>query len=117
MMHKDESRQRCDDLTVAGSELEDSAANSHLAGPMPSSTTYSFGPFTLDLMRASVLREGEEVKLRPKSFELLAYLVQNPGRLIPKDELMKAVWPDAFVSDDSIVQCVKDIRRALQDES
>ncbi|TIX77901.1 MAG: hypothetical protein E5V24_27450, partial [Mesorhizobium sp.] len=39
-----------------------------------------------------------------------------PGRVVSKDELMKAVWPDVFVTDDSLVQCVRDVRRALNDE-
>jgi Tol biopolymer transport system component/DNA-binding winged helix-turn-helix (wHTH) protein len=80
-------------------------------------TTYTFGNFILDRPRACLLRDGQEIKLRPKSFELLVYLVENPGRLITKDELMKTVWPDSFVTDDSLVQCVRDIRRVLEDDS
>ena len=48
---------------------------------------------------------------------LLKYLLENPERLVTKDELMKAVWPGVFVTDDSLVQCVRDIRRAIGDES
>jgi DNA-binding winged helix-turn-helix (wHTH) protein/tetratricopeptide (TPR) repeat protein len=75
--------------------------------------TYSFKGFTVDLARACLLREGEEVKLRPKVFETLKYLVENPDRLVTKDELIKAVWSDAFVTDDSLVQCLVELRRAL----
>jgi predicted ATPase/DNA-binding winged helix-turn-helix (wHTH) protein len=76
---------------------------------------YQFGEFTLDIARGCVLRAGEEIKLRPKVYETLKYLVEHPGRLIGKQELMQAVWPDAFVTDDSLVQCTLELRRALDD--
>ena len=76
---------------------------------------YEFGEFTLDVARGCVFRAGEEIKLRPKVYETLKYLVEHPGRLIGKPELMQAVWPDAFVTDDSLVQCTLELRRALDD--
>jgi predicted ATPase/DNA-binding winged helix-turn-helix (wHTH) protein len=76
---------------------------------------YEFGGFTLDIGRGCVFKAGEEIKLRPKVYETLKYLVENPGRLIGKQELMKAVWPDAFVTDDSLVQCTLELRRGLDD--
>ena len=79
------------------------------------SVSYQFGDFTLDLARGCVLKGIQEVKLRPKVYETLKYLVQHPGRLIGKQELMQAVWPDAFVTDDSLVQCTLELRRALDD--
>jgi DNA-binding winged helix-turn-helix (wHTH) protein len=78
---------------------------------------YRFGEFTLDIARGCVLKAGEEIKLRPKVYETLKYLVKNPGRLIGKEELIHAVWPDAFVTDDSVVQCTLELRRALDDRS
>jgi predicted ATPase/DNA-binding winged helix-turn-helix (wHTH) protein len=77
--------------------------------------TYQFGNFTLDLARGCVLKAGEEIKLRPKVYEALKYLVEHPGRLIGKQELIQAVWPDSFVTDDSLVQCTVELRRALDD--
>ena len=77
--------------------------------------TYRFGEFTLDVARGGFFRSGEEVKLRPKVFEVLKYLVENSGRLIGKEELAKAIWPDSFVTDDSLVQCTVELRRALKD--
>lgn len=59
---------------------------------------------------------GRQAKLRPRTAALLAHLVRNPHRVIGKDELMASVWPDAVVTEDSIVQCVKEIRRALGEE-
>ena len=76
---------------------------------------YQFGEFTLDVVRGCVLKAGAEIKLRPKVYETLKYLVEHPGRLIGKQELMQAVWPDAFVTDDSLVQCTLELRRALDD--
>ena len=78
---------------------------------------YQFGEYTLDVARGCVLKAGEEIKLRPKVYETLKYLVEHPGRLIGKQELMQAVWPDAFVTDDSLVQCTLELRRALEDRS
>src|SRR2546425_6904960 len=79
--------------------------------------TYSFDQFTLDLTRGCLQHGPDEIKLRPKSFEVLKYLVENSGRLINKDELIDAIWVGASVTDDSLVQCLKDIRHALCDET
>lgn len=78
-------------------------------------SSYRFGEFTLDVARGCLLRSEEEIKLRPKVYEALKYLVENPGRLIGKAELIQAVWPDTFVTDDSLVQCTLELRRALGD--
>jgi TolB-like protein/DNA-binding winged helix-turn-helix (wHTH) protein/Flp pilus assembly protein TadD len=75
--------------------------------------TLSFSDFTLDLTRGCLYQAGEEIKLRPKSFEVLKYLVENSGRLVTKEELISTVWPDTSVTDDSLVQCLIDVRRAL----
>lgn len=83
----------------------------------PAHQIYSFDEFTLDLTRSCLLRQTEEIKLRPKSFEVLKFLVENNGRLVSKDEIIAAVWTDTAVTDDSLVQCLKDIRRALNDKS
>ncbi len=76
---------------------------------------YQFGEFTLDLSKGCLLKTGEEIKLRPKVYETLKFFVEHPGRLISKQELIQAVWPDAFVTDDSLVQCTLELRRALDD--
>jgi DNA-binding winged helix-turn-helix (wHTH) protein len=79
--------------------------------------SYRFADFTLDLQRATVLKGDLEVKLRPKVYEALGYLIENRGRLVRKEELIQALWPDAFVTDDSLVQCMVELRRALDDRS
>ena len=76
---------------------------------------YRFDRFVLDLQRGVLLADGVECELRPKSFALLRLFIENAGRLIDRDEIMRAVWPGVFVTDDSIAQCVRDIRRALGD--
>ena len=78
--------------------------------------TYSFGEFTLDLTRGCLLRDTSEIKLRPKSFDVLKFLVENGGRLVGKDELIDFAWQGTAVTDDSLVQCLKDIRNALDDK-
>jgi predicted ATPase/DNA-binding winged helix-turn-helix (wHTH) protein len=78
---------------------------------------YQFGDFSLDIAQGCVRKGEMEIKLRRKVFDTLKYLVENPGRLIGKQELMQAVWPDAFVTDDSLVQCTLELRRALGDRS
>jgi TolB-like protein/DNA-binding winged helix-turn-helix (wHTH) protein/Flp pilus assembly protein TadD len=75
--------------------------------------TFSFADFTLDLTRGCLRQGGREVKLRPKAFDVLKYLVENGGRLVSKEELIGAVWPDTAVTDDSLVQCLIEVRRAL----
>ena len=81
------------------------------------SAVYRFGGFTLDVVRGALLASGgAEVALRPKAFALLRRLVENAGRLINRDEIMAAIWPGVIVTDDSVAQLVKEIRRALGDE-
>jgi DNA-binding winged helix-turn-helix (wHTH) protein len=63
---------------------------------------YAFDGYTLDLIRGCLRTAGGEIELRPKSFELLRYLIQNAGRLISKDELVNAVWSNVIVGDDSL---------------
>lgn len=78
-------------------------------------TSYKFDKFTLDVARGCLFKAGEEIKLRPKVYEALKYLVEHPGQLISKQELIQTIWPDSFVTDDSLVQCTLELRRALSD--
>ena len=79
--------------------------------------TYSFGEFTLDLDRGALLKAGADIKLRPKSFEMLRYLVERQGVLVSKDDLLDAIWGHTVVTEDAVTHCVTDIRRALHDQS
>jgi DNA-binding winged helix-turn-helix (wHTH) protein/TolB-like protein/Tfp pilus assembly protein PilF len=80
-------------------------------------TEYCFGAFRLDLNAGLLRRDGIVVDLRPKSFEVLAYLLDRAGRLVSKDELVQAVWHDVAVTDNSLSQCMVEIRRVLGDDS
>ena len=60
--------------------------------------------------------KGKAVDLRSQSAEVLSALAARPGEIVSKDALMQAVWPDTFVTDDSLTQCIADIRRALGDD-
>lgn len=74
-----------------------------------------FAGFEVDLDRGELLVGGAAVSLRPKTFAMLAYLTSQPGRLLAKDELIEAVWPEVTVTDDSLVQCISELRAALDD--
>jgi DNA-binding winged helix-turn-helix (wHTH) protein/TolB-like protein/Tfp pilus assembly protein PilF len=88
-----------------------------LAFPKGSHRTLRFADFEVDLGRGELRVGGKPVALRPKSFALLVYLARHPGRLLTKDELIEQVWPNVVVTDDSLVQCVSDIRAALGDST
>jgi formylglycine-generating enzyme required for sulfatase activity/DNA-binding winged helix-turn-helix (wHTH) protein len=74
-----------------------------------------FDRFALDLTRGCLRCGEQEVALRPKAFEMLRYLAENAGRLVSKQDLYEAVWPDVTVSDDSIAQCIRELRDKLGD--
>lgn len=76
---------------------------------------YRFSDFELDIDRGTLRRSGREVSLRPKAFAVLQHLVVNQGKLVSRDELIEAVWGHPHVSDSSLNQCLRDIRRALDD--
>jgi DNA-binding winged helix-turn-helix (wHTH) protein/TolB-like protein len=76
-----------------------------------------FLSFTLDLDRLCLVGPSGQEALRPKSFDVLRYLVEHPRRVIGKDELIKAVWPDVIVTDESLTRCISDVRHALGDAS
>jgi adenylate cyclase len=74
-----------------------------------------FGRYVLDLRRGCLLLDGREVTLRPKTFAVLSYLAARPGQLVSKEELFAAVWPNLVVTDDTLVQSIGELRRALGD--
>jgi DNA-binding winged helix-turn-helix (wHTH) protein/TolB-like protein/Tfp pilus assembly protein PilF len=76
---------------------------------------YEFGPFLLDTIQHVLLKEGRAVALTPKTYDTLLMLVQNSGRMLSKEELMKLLWPDSFVEESNLTQQVSMIRRALGD--
>ncbi|HEY1216244.1 MAG TPA: winged helix-turn-helix domain-containing protein, partial [Bryobacteraceae bacterium] len=78
---------------------------------------YCFGEFVLDI-ESGFLRQGtKELPLQPKAFEVLSYLVERCGRVVSKRELIDAAWHETAVTDNSLSQCIVQIRRALADDS
>lgn len=71
------------------------------------------GDVTLDLARQVVRIGADDVRLRPKTFDVLTMLVRHAGQVVSKQRLIEAVWGDVAVTDDSLVQCLVEIRRAL----
>jgi TolB-like protein len=84
----------------------------------PQPDGFVFAGFQLDLARGCLRGpDGAERALRPKAFDVLRHLVAQAGRLVSRDELMQAVWPEVIVTDDSITQCIAEVRHALGDEA
>ena len=78
---------------------------------------YAFGDFKLDADRHRLLRNGEGIPLSPKALDTLLVLIQNPGRLLEREELMQAVWRDTFVEDANLTVAISQLRRALGKDS
>ena len=78
---------------------------------------FQFNGYVLDVARGCLRTGDREIELRPKSFEVLRCLVENSGRLVTKDELFKAVWPDVVVSDEALTQCIREVREAISDRA
>jgi TolB-like protein len=76
---------------------------------------FRFEGYTLDVIRCSLRTAGREVELRPKAFEVLRYLVENAGRLVTKEELIKAIWPNVIATEESLTHCVSEVRHAIGD--
>lgn len=84
--------------------------------PQQDERIHLFAGFILDLARGCLLSTSEPVHLRPQSYEVLRYLVENKGRLVGKDELIETVWKGRAVTDDALVQCLMEVRHALGPE-
>src|SRR5215475_4503208 len=75
-----------------------------------------FDRFALDLARGCLRAGDQEIDVRPKTFEVLRYLAENARRLVSKQELFEALWPNVSVGDDSLVQCIHELRQKLGDD-
>jgi DNA-binding winged helix-turn-helix (wHTH) protein len=74
---------------------------------------WHFGPYRLDLANAVLWRGEQPVTLRPKTFAVLAYLVTHAGRLVTKDALLDAVWPETAVSEGVLKTNMNELRKTL----
>jgi TolB-like protein/DNA-binding winged helix-turn-helix (wHTH) protein/Tfp pilus assembly protein PilF len=76
---------------------------------------FEFGVFRLNPAERILLREEVPVRLPPKAFDALVLLVENPGHLLEKEELLRKVWPGTFVEESNLAQHISILRKALQD--
>jgi TolB-like protein/DNA-binding winged helix-turn-helix (wHTH) protein len=95
-------------LRDLGMDRESSLADGYL---------YRFGRFALDSRKRAVSRADSPVSLTPKAFDVLLFLVQNPNRLVTKEELLQAVWGGTFVEEGNLTQYISHLRKALGDNS
>jgi DNA-binding winged helix-turn-helix (wHTH) protein/tetratricopeptide (TPR) repeat protein len=83
---------------------------------MKAEEIFQFGEFQIDARARTVRREKAIVTLNSRSFDVLLYFVQNPGRVLAREEMLKNVWPDAFVDEHSLAQSISVLRRALEEK-
>ena len=95
-------------MSDLGKERESSLADGYL---------YRFGQFVLDSRKRTLSRAASPVSLTPKAFDVLLFLLQNPNRLVTKEELLQAVWGDTFVEEGNLTQYISHLRKALGDNS
>jgi TolB-like protein/DNA-binding winged helix-turn-helix (wHTH) protein len=77
----------------------------------------SFKAFSLDTANHLLWRDGDRVSLTPKSFDVLAYLVEHVGRVVTQDEILEALWPETYVNPEVLRKNIQEIRKALGDRS
>ena len=89
-----------------------------MAGADPQATVYRFDHFRLDTSRGTLHGPGDAIlEVRPKAFALLRFLVENPEHLHSRTALLDTLWPDVVVTDDSLTQCISDLRHAFGDRA
>src|SRR5262245_37043131 len=81
-----------------------------------SDKTYEFGPFRLALDDRLLMRNGKTIPLTPKAVDVLVCLLEHPGHVVAKDDLMREVWADSFVEEGNVSRTVWMLRQALGDD-
>lgn len=84
--------------------------------PSKKSEGISFGKVEIDMDSSLVKREGEYIQLTAMEYKLLRYLVTNPNRVIPKNEIFDKVWEDSFVSDGTLNVHIRHLREKLEED-
>src|SRR5262249_15366060 len=90
---------------------------SRFAASRMGGVAYRFGRFVLDCDTRELRRDGAEIRVSPKAFELLAMLVRNRTRAVSKAELLEKLWPSTFVEETNLASLAAEIRRALADDA
>jgi DNA-binding winged helix-turn-helix (wHTH) protein len=83
--------------------------------PLATHPIYRFGEYEVDSLARTLRRGDAVVSLSRRSFDLLLYFVQNSGRILSKDELLKKIWPDSFVDENSLAKSISVLRKALNE--
>lgn len=78
---------------------------------------YQFDDITLDCENFHVQKDGQNITLTPRAFDVLVFLLQNNGRVVEKQEIFDSVWKDTFVSDNALTKIIKEVRQALKDDA
>ena len=72
--------------------------------------------YLLDCVNETLLQGNKEIKLRPKLFAMLDYLISNPNRILTREELLRTIWPTVCVCPEIVKSSVRDLRRLLDDD-
>src|SRR5215471_21450455 len=83
----------------------------------PKPLIYQFDGVRVDLKSFKVFKGDRAVHLEPKAIEVLVFLIENRGRLIAKQELLDAVWKEAFVTENAMTRVIAQLRKALGDDA
>ena len=78
---------------------------------------FRVGPSLVQPSLNTIIHNGKTARLEPKMMEVLVYLAEHQGEVVPKERLMRAVWAETFVSDDVLTRCISELRRALEDDA
>ena len=73
----------------------------------------SFPPYWINVENEQLWQAERQIGLKPKAFAVLRYLIERPGQLVTKEELLDALWPDVYVTDGVLKTCIREIRHAL----
>lgn len=84
-----------------------------MRSPSKAAGVYTFGRFRMEVAERRLLSDSGEVSLTPKAFDTLVALVENSGRLVPRDELLSMVWPETHVGENVLAQNISTLRKAL----
>ena len=84
-----------------------------MSAPGSNHHTYSFGALVLAVERGALTRQGRDILLRPKSFQVPLFRIERHGCLASKQEILEAIWGPTIVTDDALTQCLIDLWRAI----
>src|SRR6266850_1330725 len=78
---------------------------------------YQFGEFELDTTELVLRRNGQLVPLTPKALQVLTFLVRNSGRVVWRQQMLEALWPNSFVEDSNLTVTISTLRKALTENN